>query len=79
MSTISRDQGRAAVGPYVGVGMGGLATAVLVAAVVVASLAGTDVNPGGLLAPEAASGFGRLAGGLFPPTSRRASCGRPRG
>ncbi len=67
MSAIRRSPERAAVGPYVGAGIGGLATTILVAVAVVASLAGTGVNPAGFLTPEAALGFGRLAGGLFPP------------
>ena len=74
MSTLSRERGRAAVGPYVGVGLGGLLTAVGVGALVVASFAGAGVRPGAFLEPEAAKGFSRLARGLYPPTSRRTFC-----
>ncbi len=67
MTTMSREEARAAVGPYVGVGVGGVLTAAAVALFVVVSFRGTGVSPAAFFAPEAAQGFSRLVGGLFPP------------
>jgi phosphonate transport system permease protein len=67
MAISSGQGGRAAVGPYVGIGPGGIATSLLLLGLVAVSLAGTRVEPVAFLAPEAVKGLTRLVGGLYPP------------
>ncbi|MDP9350120.1 MAG: phosphonate ABC transporter, permease protein PhnE [Chloroflexota bacterium] len=67
MSVLSERPSRADVGPYVGVGSGGLILSVLAAGLILASLVGSEVAPGAFLSREAASGFERLVSGMWPP------------
>lgn len=66
MSTLGREPRRSDVGPYVGFGPGGLSILLLAGALVLVSALGTRVSLGAFLEPEAAKGFARLAGGLWP-------------